>query len=319
MRSLALVALFALGCDDDGGPASPVDGGLADSAGGDAATPDAATPLDAAPLADGGAGPDARPEADASAPADVLPLDAGPGPDAGAGEDAGPPPPLGTCDLAAFEPCGGDLSGVWRLLDFCTPAGAASEPRVCEGPGEDEALCMGGVNERTCSLLYGGTVDFADGQASSEFSVSFAARYVLDSPCLGALYSGREPADACAGLGNDLGRGLPLRGPGGAPVGAPGRRVLHRRGPDHGAGRARQLLRLRRPGRHRLRRPRPRGLEGLAAAPLIAQPPSIPSLSPALGGLPPSQMPRKAFAQSAPARVPFTRPLTFTSTPAPGT
>ncbi len=203
MRSLALVALFALGCDDDGGPASPVDGGLADSAGGDAATPDAATPLDAAPLADGGAGPDARPEADASAPADVLPLDAGPGPDAGAGEDAGPPPPLGTCDLAAFEPCGGDLSGVWRLLDFCTPAGAASEPRVCEGPGEDEALCMGGVNERTCSLLYGGTVDFADGQASSEFSVSFAARYVLDSPCLGALYSGREPADACAGLGND--------------------------------------------------------------------------------------------------------------------
>ncbi len=145
--------------------------------------------------------PDAALGEDAQAPAeDAAPVDEDAAPPA---EDGGVVPEvLRTCDLEAFEPCGGDLTGEWRLVDFCSPEGSAAMPRECEGPGEDEPACQGGLNERTCALQYGGTATFG-AQLTARFSVAFSVRYVLDSPCLEALTPGVAAEESCAELGNE--------------------------------------------------------------------------------------------------------------------
>ena len=200
-RLLPLLALAALlACDDDDG------GGVVDARTDAGPVEDDAEVLTDGPPTDGPLDA-AEPPPDGLVPdvaalGDVRVAPDGAAPDAAEPADGGAVEPV-ACPLDDFVPCGGDLEGEWRLLDFCTAAGAASEPRECEGPGEDEAACQGGVNERTCALQYGGTATFAAGQLTARFSVAIAARYVFDDPCLAALRPGESPADACATFASD--------------------------------------------------------------------------------------------------------------------
>jgi hypothetical protein len=154
-----------------------------------AGAPDAAAPQDvAAVLGDAGALDDAG-----------IPLDAGPlGPDGGAG-------PL-ECPDADFVPCGGDVAGLWHLVDFCGPAGPASALQDCEGPGEDVAECQDPPNARQCRTVYGGSMEFGpDGQGLARFGVGLEVRYTLDEPCL-LPDRGSTPTPAPRARGH-LGRG----------------------------------------------------------------------------------------------------------------
>ena len=105
--------------------------------------------------------------------------------------------PLGVCAGVSDAPCGGDLSGVWQLTDFCTPD-PAGEDRSCEGPGEDEAACEGDASSRTCNLLYGGRMDFVGDEIRADLSVGIRVRYHFDDACLAALGAGGEAS--CDGL-----------------------------------------------------------------------------------------------------------------------
>ena len=117
--------------------------------------------------------------------------------------DAGPPQPL-LCPGDDFAPCGGDPSGVWQLVDFCSPEGLASQFRDCEGPGEDEPACQALPNARRCGLLYRGTLEFgAIDQATFDVGVSVAVQYTLDDACLSALSPEPSSEAACEDIGND--------------------------------------------------------------------------------------------------------------------
>ena len=159
----------------------------------DATTPDA--------LLDQGPAPDqAVPDATR---VDAEPTDAE-SPDAAPEDAGGPNPPPLTCPDQAFDACGGDLSGQWTLVDFCGPQGPGSALRACEGPGEDEPACQGGVNARLCGPLYGGTLDFAaNGDLAFTVSAGLQVHYTFDDACLAAIGDGTDPEQRCTSIGND--------------------------------------------------------------------------------------------------------------------
>lgn len=110
--------------------------------------------------------------------------------------------PDGVCATVADAPCGGDISGVWQLEDFCTPEPAGSDI-PCEGPGEDEPDCDGEAGVRICNLLYGGTANFTSDTIEAGFSVGLRVRYSFNDVCLAAIGGGAEGEAACSSLGND--------------------------------------------------------------------------------------------------------------------
>lgn len=209
-RLLPLLVLALVACDDDDGSTVADEG--TDLTPSDAdPTPDGGDPdgaLDAAPpttdaaMADAAGTPDGALAPDGGDPDGEAPPDGG-DPDGALTPDGAAGPVSLTCPLDDLDACGGDLEGEWRLVDFCTADGPASEPRDCEGPGEDEAACQGGINERSCTLQYGGTATFEGGQLTARFSAGIAVRYVFDDDCLAALAPLEAPAEGCAGFGND--------------------------------------------------------------------------------------------------------------------
>ena len=127
------------------------------------------------------------------------------GPDVGTNAVAGTATDAeGICPGASFAGCGGDLAGGWQLVDFCADKGPAATPRECEGPGEDEAACQAAPNLRSCSLVYGGAVDFEPGgELVATFSAGIRVLYVMDDLCLAALAPSEAPEAACAGIQTD--------------------------------------------------------------------------------------------------------------------
>lgn len=114
--------------------------------------------------------------------------------------------PEDVCAAVTDAACGGDITGTWFLTDFCRPgagAGAAGQDQECEGPGEDEPACEGDASSRICNLLYGGTAAFEGGKLTAEFSVAARVRYMMTDPCLAAIGSGKEGAEACGAVGNE--------------------------------------------------------------------------------------------------------------------
>jgi hypothetical protein len=109
----------------------------------------------------------------------------------------------GLCPVMGFAPCGAaeSLQGTWTTLEFCDIDGqASSRPRICEGPGEMEPACQGGINERTCRVLHSVTAAIGPNEMVLTSESAGGIHWVFDDPCLAALAPSATPKDTCPGL-----------------------------------------------------------------------------------------------------------------------
>lgn len=89
--------------------------------------------------------------------------------------------PLASLACDSFEPCGGDPTGVWDVVDACSPNAAdvlASdlEPSGCEGALREVAVDTTGTVELT-----------EDGRSETDLVNQFELTLAIDQDCLGAL------------------------------------------------------------------------------------------------------------------------------------
>ena len=213
---IGLLALMITGCSEDETSPSSEEPVHLDASGPQPADSSRGIAADTAPPDVTLSPPDGAPVPDVH---QVSPPDVGSAPDAwvatvdaapavadaalsdGAAVDPAANPP--TCPDEAFEACGGDLVGHWQLVDFCSPEGPAGAPRQCEGPGDEQPACQGGINVSECKLRYQGTADFSDdGRLDVWFGVSMSVRYVFDDACVLTISAGTSPAEACTGMGS---------------------------------------------------------------------------------------------------------------------
>lgn len=106
--------------------------------------------------------------------------------------------------MTDFVPCGGDVQGVWRVLDFC-PEDEDAAAALCQSPFDDRAECVGDGNAQTCRTLRDTTMEWTeDGRLSIRGTTRIEATYRFDDACLAVVApSGSTPAERCAALAND--------------------------------------------------------------------------------------------------------------------